>query len=319
MKIGFASLIGVEPTPFPELVQWAGENGLRAIEVNVGPTFAAIDGASFPGHLDLAAILRDGPGPTMELLAANGVEIASLAPMLNLLTSDLAKREERIAYMKQAVDACAALGVGTVVTYAGSAFGMHFWGTPGVGDGHRSNHAADNLDIFAEVYGPLARYAEDRGVRFAFETAGRGGPEGNIAHAPEMWDAMFDRVPSPALGLSFDPSHLIWLHIPNIPGVIRTYGSRIHHVDGKDCEILYERLAKQGILGSAWWRYRLPGLGAVDWRAVFSALRDVGYDGVVAIENEDPLCLGRAGVKWCADYLKAQLLPVQRDETRQAT
>ena len=309
MKIGFASLIGVEPAPFPELVRWAGEHDLNAIEVNVGPSFPAIDGAPFPGHLDVPGIVRDGRSETLELLAEHGVEIVSLAPMLNLLTPDLAKREERRAFVTQTIDACAALGVDTLVTFAGSAFGMHFWGMPGAGDGHPSNRVADNLRIFAEVYGPLASYAEDRGVRIAFETAGRGGPEGNLAHSPELWDAMFEAVPSPALGLSFDPSHLVWLQIPDIPGVVRAYGSRIYQVDGKDTEILPARLARQGILGSGWWRYRLPGLGSLDWRAIFSALRDVGYDGVVAIENEDPLCPGRAGVAWAATYLKAQLLP----------
>jgi sugar phosphate isomerase/epimerase len=309
MKIGFASLIGVEPTPFPELVAWAGQNDLRAIEVNVGPAYKPIAGAAFPGHLDIPAIVRDGPSETLELLAAHNVEIASLAPMLNLLTADLAKREERIAYVKQTLDACAALGVDTLVTFTGSAYGMHFYGQPGVGDGHATNHVHDNLRIFREVYTPLADYAGERGVRIAFETAGRGGPEGNLAHSPELWDHMFEAVPSPALGLSFDPSHLVWLGIPHPPDVIRAYGSRIYHVDGKDTEILHARLWRQGILGSGWWRYRLPGLGELDWRAIFSALRDVGYDGVIAIENEDPLCPGRAGVKWAADYLKAQLLP----------
>lgn len=309
MRIGFASLIGVEPMPFPELVRWAGDNNLRAIEVNVGPAYQPIDGASFPGHLDIPSIARDGPGSIPELLAEHGVEIASLAPMLNLLAADLAKREERIAYVRQTIDACAALGVGTLVTFTGSAFGMHFWGMPGLGDGHPTNRVADNLRIFAEVYEPLADYAGERGVRIAFETAGRGGPEGNLAHSPELWDAMFAAVPSPALGLSFDPSHLVWLQIPHIPDVIRAYGARIYHVDGKDTEILPARLARQGILGSGWWRYRLPGLGALDWRAIFSALRDVGYDGVVAIENEDPLCPGKAGVLWAAEFLKGQILP----------
>jgi sugar phosphate isomerase/epimerase len=309
MKIGFASLIGVEPTPLPELVQWAGDNGLQALEVNVGPSYAPIGDASFPGHLNLPAILRDGPNETLDLFARHNVEIASLAPMINLLTADLAKREARTTYMKHTIDACALLGVGTVVTFAGSAFGMHFWGTPGVGDGHSSNRVRDNLRIFADVYGPLAAHAEDRGVKIAFETAGRGGPEGNIAHSPELWDAMFEAVPSPAIGLSFDPSHLVWLHIPDIPGLVRAYGSRIHHVDGKDIEILPGRLARQGILGSGWWRYRLPGLGELDWRAILSALQETGYGGVVAIENEDPVFPGRAGVRWAADFLRTQLPP----------
>jgi sugar phosphate isomerase/epimerase len=316
LNIGFASLIGVEPMPFDELVPRAAAHGLTAIEVNVGPTFPSIAGAPFPGHLDLEAIVRDGPARTKDLLARHGVRIASLAPMLNALTADPTRREQRIAYLRLTIDACAELDVPTLVTFTGSAFGMHFYGMPGLGDHHPSNRVGENLRIFQEVYGPLAAYAEDRGVRIAFETAGRGGPEGNLAHSPELWDRMFDAVPSPALGLSFDPSHLVWLQIPNPPDVVRAYGSRIYHVDGKDCEILRARLHRQGILGSAWWRYRLPGLGELDWRALFSALRDVGYDDVVAIENEDPLCPGFAATAWSADYLRGCLLPAASTHLR---
>lgn len=315
MEIGFASLIGIEPTPFSELVAWSAAHRFRALEVNVGPAYRPIDGADFPGHLDIPAIVRDGGGATSELLAEHGVTIASLAPMLNLLTADLALREQRIAYMRQVIEAAVVLGVDTVVTFTGSAYGMHFYGTPGVGDGHPSNRVADNLRIFREVYTPLAEFAGERGVRIAFETAGRGGPEGNLAHSPELWDAMFEAVPSPALGLSFDPSHLVWLHIPNVTDVIREYGSRIYHFDGKDVEILHSRLARQGILGSGWWRYRLPGMGVLDWRGIFGALVEVGYDGIVAIENEDPVFPGRDAAAWSAAYLRDQLPPgVGRDD-----
>lgn len=309
MEIGLASLIGIEPMPFAAFVARASEQGMTTFEVNVGPSFPRIADAPFPGHLDLTAIARAGSGPIEEILARHGARIASLAPMLNLLTPNPALRAERVAYVRLALDACAKLGVRTLVTFAGSAFGMHFWGMPGVGDGHPSNRVGENLRIFREVYGPLADYATERGVRIAFETAGRGGPEGNLAHAPELWDLMFEAVPSPALGLSFDPSHLVWLQIPDPPGIIRAYGDRIFHVDGKDIEILPARLRRQGILGSGWWRYRLPGLGTLDWSAIFSALREVGYDDVVAIENEDALCPGLAGAAWSAGFLRSRLLP----------
>lgn len=304
MKIAFASLVGVEPMPFPTLLARARAVGLHAIEVNVGPAFPRIAGAAYPGHLDLEAMLRDGPGRVQEILAAHGVTIASLAPMLNLLTPDRALRTERIAAFRQTIDACAALGVPTVVTYGGSAFGMHFYGLPGVRPEHPSNHRAENLAVFTAVFTPLAAYAEGKGVRIAFETAPRGGGEGNVAHNPELWDMLFDAVPSPALGLSFDPSHLVWLQIPDIPGLIRRYGARIYHFDAKDTEILPAVLARQGILGGGWWRYRLPGLGALDWRGILSALGDIGYDDVVSIENEDPLFPGLDGVAWAANYLR---------------
>jgi sugar phosphate isomerase/epimerase len=307
--MGFASLIGMDPMPFPDLVRWAAANDFDAIEVNIGANFPPIAGAAFPGHLDIVAIARDGPGPIPELLAEHAIEIASLAPMVNLLTADLSLRERRNAEFRTAIDACVRLGVDTIVTFAGSAFGMHFWGMPGVGDGHPSNRVTDNLRVFREVYAPLADYAEQRGVRVAFETAGRGGPEGNLAHSPELWDAMFEAVPSPALGLSFDPSHLVWLQIPDIPGVIRAYAPRIYHFDAKDTEVLTDRLARQGILGSGWWRYRLPGLGTLDWPAIIGALHEIGYDGILAVENEDPLHQGAEGVRLAGEFLRSVLSP----------
>jgi sugar phosphate isomerase/epimerase len=38
---------------------------------------------------------------------------------------------------------------------------------------------------------------------------------------------------------------------------------------------------------TGWWRYRLPGLGSVDFRRYVDVLREGGYDGVLSIEHED--------------------------------
>ena len=303
MKVGFASLVGLPPIPLEEAVAWAAANGLQGIEVNTGPVYPFIDDGPIQGHLDLDRILTDGPESTRTLFDSHGIELTAIAPMINLLTSDLDLRAQRIEYMRQTIDAAAALGCPLVVTFTGSGHGMYFYGLPGVGDGHASNRVRDNLECFAEIYGPLAEQAEARGVRIAFETAGRGGGEGNIAHNPELWDAMFDAVPSPALGLSFDPSHLVWLGIDDIPGLIHEFGDRIYHVDGKDVEIVRERLKRQGILGSSWWRYRLPGNGELDWPAIVAALRAIGYDGTISIEQEDDLDPGYDAVARSARYL----------------
>ncbi len=305
MQMGFASLVGLDPMPLPDLLAWAARHHFDSIEVNTGPGYPVIAGATYPGHLDIASIVAEGPDSTLALFATHGITIGALAPMLNLLTRDATLQRQRFAEMELTIEAAAALGCSRVVTFTGSADGMHFYGLPGVGDYHPSNRVRDNLARFAAVYGPLAEHAESRGVRIAFETAGRGGGEGNIAHNPELWDAMFEAVPSPAIGLSFDPSHLIWLQIPEITGLIRHYADRIHHVDGKDCEILPDRLARQGILGSDWWRYRLPGHGAVDWPAVIATLNDIGYDGPITIEQEDPVIPGFDGVALAGEYLRS--------------
>ena len=90
--------------------------------------------------------------------------------------------------------------------------------------------------------------------------------------------------------------------------VIRCYGSRIYHVDGKDTEILHRNLARQGILGNNWWRYRIPGMGELSWPAIISALLEVGYRGVIDVENEDPIFPGLAGCALACRHLASILL-----------
>ena len=73
------------------------------------------------------------------------------------------------------------------------------------------------------------------------------------------------------------------------------------YMQAKDVEVLPGPIDRYGFFGSvvdrgldadhpahSWWRYRLPGLGEVDWAGVIDALRSAGYDGVVSVEHEDP-------------------------------
>ena len=41
-----------------------------------------------------------------------------------------------------------------------------------------------------------------------------------------------------------------------------------------------------------WWRYRLPGLGELDWNRIVSRLYEAGFDGTISIEHEDPVWSG---------------------------
>jgi len=44
--------------------------------------------------------------------------------------------------------------------------------------------------------------------------------------------------------------------------------------------------------GRGWWRFVIPGLGLLDWGAIFAALKAAGYQGDVAVEHEDSAYLG---------------------------
>jgi sugar phosphate isomerase/epimerase len=300
--------------PFTQVARWAGEHGVHWLEVMAGPVFTGEGQTAGPDALDLDDVVRNGPGRVQEVLARHGVHISALAPMLNLLDAHPAVRQRRAAALRQTIDACDVLGVSTAVVYGGSSSGMYLYGLPAVGPGHPSNTVDANLRLFREVMTPLAEYAESKGVRIAMETAPRGGGHGNVAHNPELWDRLFDAVPSASLGLSFDPSHLVWLHIGPVADVVRRYGARIYHVDGKDTEILHHNLFMQGVLGNNWWRYRIPGMGELNWRSLISALLEVGYSGPIDIENEDPIFPGLPGCVLASRYL-ASILPPAAERT----
>lgn len=169
------------------------------------------------------------------------------------------------------------------------------------------------LDAVADAFGPMLEQAEKRGVKVAFELCPM---MFNTAISPYMLEKIFERLGSPMVGLAFDPSHLVWEMIDPYP-MVEQFAGRIFHVHGKDCEILWEKLRKCGILhtvqrfdhpvdngegtkeyDNTWYRYRLPGLGSLDWGRIISDLQVSGYNGTISIEHEDPV--------WCGSIEKIQ-------------
>ncbi len=149
-----------------------------------------------------------------------------------------------------------------------------------------------NWPIFQSVWPDIVHEAEREGVLLGLENcpmlfSADEWPGGkNLATSPALWQAIFDAIPSPHLGLNFDPSHLIWQHIDYVR-CIRDFGKRIVHVHAKDTRIDSDRLYEVGITGLGWHTAKLPGLGDVQWGPFFSGLTDVGYQGPVCVEVED--------------------------------
>jgi sugar phosphate isomerase/epimerase len=93
----------------------------------------------------------------------------------------------------------------------------------------------------------------------------------------------------------------VWLGIDPVR-VLHEHVDRVLHVQAKDTEVGPDKRNRYGVFGqvinrtnpwdSGWWRYRVPGRGDVDWRGVIDALYEGGYEGVVAIEHEDPVWSG---------------------------
>jgi sugar phosphate isomerase/epimerase len=196
-----------------------------------------------------------------------------------LITADDAEREEAVRNARATIDEAVRQGIKVV------------------GCGHamvEGRSGADQIELFKLGFEPVARHADASGVRLAFENWPNRGR--NLMHSPELWDAAFTAVPSPALSLTFDPSHLVVLHIDWL-WAMRAFKDRIAYVHGKDTELFPDRLNRYGTYGpfvesggpasGIWWRYRLPGFGVVDWRKFADVLGEIGYEGPLNIEHED--------------------------------
>lgn len=169
------------------------------------------------------------------------------------------------------------------------------------------------LEDVVRVFTPLVELAEAQNIRLAFELCPM---MFNTAISPYMLERIFEKLDSPYLGLTFDPSHLVWQMIDPYP-MVEKFSKKLFHVHGKDCEILWEKLRETGILhtihrfdhpvdngegvkeyDNTWYRYRLPGLGELNWARIISDLQVQGFDGTISIEHEDPV--------WCGSIEKIQ-------------
>jgi len=140
------------------------------------------------------------------------------------------------------------------------------------------------VKVYTEKYFPVC---EKNKVRVLWEPYA-GGP--NIGTGPVGWEALFKAFKdSPHVGLQFDPSHLVWQFMDPVQAA-RDFADKIYDVHLKDCEILWHILRRTGINpvnNARWWRWRVPGQGAVDWKGFFAVLAESGYSGAMNIENED--------------------------------
>ena len=219
--------------------------------------------------------------PAREAAASRGAVISALGVYGNPLRQDSAGDVARDG-LKRAILAARSFGTDLVGCFAG-----RVPGTP----------VPESILRFRGVFGEYARMAEGEGVRLGFENCLQGGNwawgETNIGFHPAAWELMFDAVPSAALGLEWEPCHLMCQMIDPLP-VLDQWVTRIFHIHGKDGQLNRGLLERSGTHGpEPLVRHRFPGLGDSDWKVIFRKLAAVGYAGVIDIEGgHDPIFRG---------------------------
>ena len=151
-----------------------------------------------------------------------------------------------------------------------------------------------SIPKFKEVFLPLVKLAEGKGVKIAFENCNMNGDwnrgNWNIAFSPKAWEMMFEAVQSDNIGLQWEPCHQMVQLVDPIPQ-LRKWAKKIFAVHGKDASIAWDIIKEKGICSNepfVW--HRTPGFGDSDWTNIISILRMAGFKGSIDIEGwHDPV------------------------------
>lgn len=291
LNLGFVSAI-LPDYDLHSVLKFAAEHGFGCVEIMCWPT-ASSDGRRYAGmsHIDVDNLDVEA---IQFLCHKYGVAISGLGYYPNPLDANAQQAEIAREHIKKLIRAAAKLTRPDVV---GLPHHRHSGSVPVVNTFLGRNptlSVADNLKLVAEHWPAIVREAEAHNVNIGIENCPMwftddewpGGK--NLMTTPAIWDRVFEIIPSRALGLNYDPSHLIWQMMDEVKPIY-DYHDRLHHVHLKDAKIYRDRLDRVGIMANplAYHSPKLPGLGDVRWGSFFAALTDVRYRGPVCIEVED--------------------------------
>ena len=278
MKLGIVSAI-YDGFTFEEAVENAVKNGCECMEVACWPQGKAERRYAGVSHIDVDNTTPEYITYIKNFCAEKGIEISSLAFYPNTMDGNLEKRTAAIEHLKKVIDMSALLGVNMVTTFIGR---------------DQTKTVEENLELFKEIWPPIIKLAEEKGVKVAIENCPMlfgadqwpGGQ--NLFTTPALWRKMFEILPSDNFGINYDPSHFIWQQIDYIKPIFE-FKDKIFHVHCKDIKLYPDRLNDVGVMAYPleYMSPKLPGLGDVDWGKYISALTDIGYNSYVCIEVED--------------------------------
>lgn len=278
LDLGFVSAIMAEKS-FEEVMEFASKNRFSCVEIMCWPIGKAERRYAGVTHIDVDMLSDKRISEIRTSIEKNNVYISGLGYYPNPLDPDTEKGDYYIEHIKKVIKAASMLGIGVVNTFIGR---------------DPSKNIADNLKIFAQKWPSIIKTAEEHNIRIGIENCPMlftndewpGGK--NLATTPAIWDRMFDIIPSPAFGLNYDPSHMVWQMMDPIKPIY-DYKDKLYHIHLKDVKLHRDKLDRVGIMAYPLEYYspKLPGMGDVDWRSFFSALTSVKYRGPVCIELED--------------------------------
>lgn len=270
MKFGASSWPFQWDPPYEECIRRIAALGFKATELIAWTPDRLTDYYTPAKVAELKASLRE-----------EGLSISQFVAIPHDLSSaDPAKRAAAVEYWRGATAVGAELGAPIISMVSAHAFGMRDTVeipriiTKPLVQKYATRNVPRNVDWDANYRDYVASLrqcadiCEKEGVIMNVEPhPGRylGNTDGALR--------LLEHVNSKAMGINFDPSHTFPCgDFPDI--TVYRLGKHIRHCHASD---------NDGVTNVHW----RPGMGKIDWRAMFQALKDVGYEGVISLELED--------------------------------
>ncbi|MFY0652034.1 MAG: sugar phosphate isomerase/epimerase [Cyclobacteriaceae bacterium] len=304
LDLGFVSAILPDNT-FEEVVDFASKNEFKCLEIMCWPKGKAERRYAGVTHIDVVNLGGNEIENIKSYIASKNIYISGLGYYPNPLDPDSEKAQVYVDHILKNIEAAKELDIGVVNTFIGR---------------DPSKPVRYNMDRFKEVWPAIIKVADQHNIKIGIENCPMlftddewpGGK--NLAISPEIWDEMFEYIPSENFGLNYDPSHLTWMQMDEVQPIY-DYKEKLHHIHLKDVKVHKDKLNRVGILAHPvdFHTPKIPGMGDVRWGAFFSALTTVGYKGPVCIEVEDKSFEGseesvHAAILTARNYLKQFLV-----------
>ena len=258
MRIGFMMKFD------KERIEFAKKVGFKSCELRVSP-----EDEFFPGNPDWEKKAEEVAAYYKE----NDIRISCLAAFY-VNHMDETKKEEYKELVRNSIILAEKMGVKVVAGFSGRIVGKPL---------------EESLPEFVKIWSEHSKFAEGHGIKIAFENCPMGNFHTpcngtNFMCTPEMWEKAFNEVKSEAIGLEWDPSHLICQFIEPV-STIRKFGNRIYHVHAKDAHINRDLLSQYGIWYPGAIEHCFAGFGDTDWNLCIKEMIRCGYKGDLNIEG----------------------------------
>ena len=317
MRLGVCAQV-LYHLPFEEALALAAELGFETIELPVDRRnpFIDLDEALTGGQERIARAVRQAG---LEISALSNHQEGQLLLGPHGVDTDPIFRGspgEKMQYARERLvktaELARRLGVSVVCGFTGCEDYSRWFPWP-VEDGFEQMGGR-----FRESILPVLDDFAERGVRFAHECHPR-----QFAYNLETAELALELVGQhPALWFNLDPANLLLAGMDPVVFAAELC-QRVAHTHAKDGELVAHRAGRSGLLAHGPWqrkergfRFRVPGWGDVPWKRLISELQTGGYDGVLAVEHEDPTMSPREGLEQASRFLAPLVLrdpvPVRR-------